>query len=67
MFSSLKRSRLLDDCRYLGRAKTNLHVALSLLTYAGTMMVRVLEGDYDGMRDMALDWMAPHQTLTRIA
>ena len=62
MFSSLKRSRLMDDCRYLGMAKTCLHVALSILTYSATMMVRVLEGDYRGMRNMALDWMTPTWT-----
>ena len=55
MFSSLKRSRLMGDCRYLGMAKTRLHVALSLLTYAATMLVHVLEGDYQGMRKMAMD------------
>lgn len=54
MFSSLKRSRLLADCQHLGIAKTRLHVSLSMIAYAATMMVHVLEGDYQGMRNMAM-------------
>ncbi len=55
MFSSLKRSRLLADCRHLGIAKTRLHVSLSMIAYAATMLVHVLEGDFQGMRNMSMN------------
>ena len=60
LFSNLKRSRLMDKCRYIGMAKTHLHVALSLLTSAATMLVRLLAGDHDGRRNMELDFADQH-------
>ncbi len=55
MFGSLKRSRLLDRHCYLGIKKVRLHVGLSLLTYTGTMLGRLLEDDYAGMREMKVE------------
>ena len=55
LFGSLKRSRLLDSHCYLGMKKVRLHVGLSLLTYTGTMLARLLDGDYAGMREMKVE------------
>ena len=55
MFGSLKRSRLLDQHCYLGIKKVRLHVGLSLLTYTATMLGRLLEDDYAGMREMKVE------------
>ena len=55
LFGSLKRSRLLDKHCYLGMAKVRLHVGLSLLTYVGTMLARLLDDDYAGMREMKVE------------
>ena len=52
LFGSLKRSRLLDSHCYLGIRKVRLHVGLSLLTYTATMLGRLLEDGYAGMREM---------------
>ena len=54
LFSSMKRSRLLDEHSYLGIKKVQLHTLLSLLAYAGTMLARLLAGDYEGMREMRI-------------
>ncbi len=56
LFSSLKRTRMMGECRYLGIAKTRLHVSLSMLAYSATMLVRLLKGDTRRMRSMALDF-----------
>ncbi len=55
MFGSLKRSRLLDSHCYLGIKKVRLHIGLSLLTYTATMLGRLLEDDYAGMREMKVE------------
>ena len=54
LFGSLKRSRLLDTHCYLGIRKVRLHVRLSLLTYTATMLGRLLDNDYAGMREMTV-------------
>ena len=54
LFSSMKRSRLLDEHSYLGIKKIQLHASLSMLTYAATMLGRLLVGDYEGMREMRI-------------
>ena len=54
MFSSLKRSRLLADHRCFNIRRVRLHVGLSLLTYAGSMLARLLAGDIAHLRDMAV-------------
>ena len=54
MFGSLKRSRLLNQHCYLGIRKVRLHVGLSLLTYTATMLGRLLDNDYAGMREMTV-------------
>ena len=51
-FSSAKRSRLLDTMRFLKKAKVEMHVAMSLLTYNATMLMRLAVGDYARMRHM---------------
>ena len=50
----MKRSRLLDEHSYLGIKKIQLHASLSMLTYAATMLGRLLVGDYEGMREMRI-------------
>ena len=55
LFRSLKASRLLDLHRYRGLFKVGLHVALSNLTCVATMLMRVLDGDLEGIRRMRLD------------
>ena len=52
MFGSMKRSRLLDFAICLNIKRMRLHVALSLLTYAGTMLARLLAGEYHRRLDM---------------
>ena len=47
-----KRSRLLDTQRFLTKAKVEMHVVLSLLTYNATMLTRLTVGDYERMRHM---------------
>ena len=54
MFSSLKRSRLLDSHTCLNLRRVRLHVSLSLLTYAGSMLARLLDGDVTHIRDMGV-------------
>lgn len=56
MFSSLKRSRLLTDHRCFNIRRLRLHVGLSLLTYAGSMLARLLAGDVAHLRDMAIQF-----------
>lgn len=53
-FSSLKRSRLLDQHQYLTQGKVRAHVALSMLTYVATMLAHTLAGDVEGIRWMRL-------------
>ena len=54
MFSGLKRSRMLTEHRCFNIRRVRLHVGLSLLTYAGSMLARLLAGEYHRMRDMAI-------------
>ena len=54
LFSSLKRSRLLDRHQYLRKRKVEAHVGLSALTYLATMLARVQAGTQDRMRHMRL-------------
>ena len=54
-FSSKKRSRLLDKHQYIGKAKVELHVLLSNLTYVATSLARVLADDLDNVRVMKID------------
>ena len=61
MFSSLKRSRLLDDHRCFNIKRVRLHVALSLLTYSGSMLARLLDGDVRHIRDMSMSRVSPVQ------
>ena len=51
-FSSMKRSRLLDQHQYLTQQKIRTHVALSMLTYVATMLAHVLAGDVARIRRM---------------
>ncbi len=51
-FSSMKRSRLLDNSLYLEEQKVRAHVALSVLTYAATMLGHVLASDTKNIRQM---------------
>ena len=51
-FSSLKRSRLLDNHQYLTQRKIRTHAALSVLTYVATMLAHVLAGDVERIRRM---------------
>ena len=53
-FSSMKRSRLLDDSVYMDEPKVRTHVALSVLTYTATMLSKVLVGDVGKMRQMRI-------------
>ena len=59
MFGSLKRSRLLAQHSCYGLRRVRLHVALSLLTYAGSMLARLLAGDVAHIRDMSVNWTPP--------
>ena len=59
MFGSLKRSRLLDAHCALSIARMRLHVALSLLTYAGTMLARLRAGLYAERLNMRVGWPMP--------
>ena len=52
MFSSLKRSRLLDKHQYVRKRKIEAHVSLSVLTYLATMLARVQSGTLDRIRHM---------------
>ena len=52
LFSSLKRSRLLNRHQYMRKRKIETHVGLSTLTYLATMLVRVRAGDLGRMRHM---------------
>lgn len=65
MFSSLKRSRTLAEHSCLDIRRMRLHVSLSLLTYTGSMLARLLAGDYQGMLDMAV--RRPSDTWARAA
>lgn len=51
-FSSMKRSRLLDSNIYFEKNKVKAHIALSVLTYAATMLGHVLAGDIGKIRRM---------------
>ena len=51
-FGSGKRSRLLDVRKYLSMGKSEVHAALSVLSYGTTMLARLLTGDYERMRHM---------------
>ena len=53
-FSSLKRSRLLNEHHYRIRSKVVLHAALSVLMYSATVLARLLAGDYTNMRQMRI-------------
>ena len=53
LFGSAKQTRLLNTHMYLGVRKVKLHIALSLLGYTGTMLVHVLNGDEENMRQMS--------------
>lgn len=53
-FSSMKRSRLLDKHQYLTQRKVRTHVALSILSYVGTMLAHVLAGDVENIRRMRI-------------
>ena len=46
---------VLDQHCYLGIEKVRLHIGLSLLTYTATMLGRLLEDDYAGMREMKVE------------
>ena len=52
MFSSLKRSRLLNKHQYVRKRKIEMHAGLSVLTYLATMLARVRAGDLGRMRHM---------------
>ena len=52
MFSSLKRSRLLNRHQYVRKRKIETHVGLSVLTYLATMLSRVQAGDLGRVRHM---------------
>ena len=54
MFSSLKRSRILDKHMYLSFEKIYAHVAMSFISYVGTMVARVLSGQVSKIRHMRL-------------
>lgn len=51
-FSSGKRSRLMNKQKYLEMCKVEAHVALSILTYLGTVYTRIKAGDRKNMREM---------------
>ena len=53
-FGTAKRSRLLDRHQYLSMKKVRSHIALSVLTYASTMLARTLVGDAEHMRHMRI-------------
>ncbi len=67
MFSSLKRSRLLIDHTGMNIRRVRQHAGLSLLTYAGSMLARLLAGDYAGMRDMSVEWATRPAWVARAA
>ena len=54
LFSSLKRSRLLDRHQYVRKRKIEAHVGLSTMTYLATMLSRVQDGTLDKMRHMRI-------------
>ena len=54
MFSSLKRSRLLDRHQHVRKRKIEAHVGLPVLTYLATMLARVQSGSSDRIRHMRL-------------
>ena len=55
LFGSAKHSRLLDQHQYRGLAKIRLHVALSMLSYAATMLDHIRCGRISRMRRMRVD------------
>ena len=54
LFSSLKRSRLLNKHQYVRKRKIEAHVGMSTLTYLATMLARVQAGAPYRMRHMRL-------------
>ena len=54
MFSSLKRSRILNKHQYMRKRKIKAHAGLSVLTYLATMLARVQAGSLDKIRHMRL-------------
>ena len=54
MFSSLKRSRLLNRHQYVRKRKIEMHVFMSVLTYLATMLARVRAGTPDKVRHMRI-------------
>ena len=48
-FSNMKRSRLLYKHQYLTQRKIRTHVALSILSYVGTILPHVLAGDTENV------------------
>ena len=63
LFSSMKRSRLLNKHRCRGLRKIRLHAALSTLTYLGTMLMRVQASDMSRMRRMRIRMPVVNQPL----
>ena len=53
-FSSMKRSRLLDSNMYMEEKKVRAHIALSVLTYAATMLGHTLAGNVGNIRRMRI-------------
>lgn len=51
-FGSAKRSMLLDTQQFLAKAKVEMHVAMSLLTYNATTLMRLTVRDFERMRHM---------------
>lgn len=59
MFSSMKRSRLLDRHFALNLARMRFHVGMSLLAYQATMLARLRAGEYVERLNMRVGWPAP--------
>lgn len=54
MFSSMKRSCILNLHQFLSMRKVAAHAALSTLAYLATMLARVEMGDVGKIRRMAI-------------
>ena len=66
-FGSAKRSRVLNQHRYLSMDKVAIHTQTSLLTYSVTMLVRLMGGDCKRIRLQGLSMLRHGMTLTEVA
>ena len=53
-FASIKQSRLLDKCRFLSNERIELHLNMSIATYAATMVANVAADNLKDIRIMRI-------------